>query len=851
MSAPVIYKFGGAALANGTAVRHVATLVASHIAAANATSKDAEATPPLANVPLVITVSAMANVTDALFDMALHAATDSVETSLARLATLRRQHEKAWTAAEAGNPPTEFDALFERAERMVRTIAETHTLTPRALDALVVLGEQLSAYLVVSTLRTRDIDAVYVDAAEIIHTDGRPGGAVPLIPATAAAAKSVITPLLDAGKLPIIPGFLGRAEDGAIVTLGRGGTDLTATTLAAALIAREVVLWKDVPGFLTADPRVVPDARVIPELHIREAAELAYYGAKVLHPRAFIPLHEVGCIVRVRPFSDPTAPGTKIYVGAPDNREPVQSITAMTDQALVTVSGNGMLGIPGIAARTFTTLHKAGISVSLITQASSEHSICLGIRAENAATARIELSREFQTELARGEIDGIEVHDATATIAIVGLGMANHAGIASRFFGALGKNDVNVIAIAQGSSQLNISVVIDGANAPRAQRAIHDEFQLGKIGGGRPARRPDAPAADVVLLGFGLIGRALAEMIATRASTPHAVRLVGIVDRSGYVFAPEGLSPQQIDTLVANKKNGTPVAHLDNGIEAPSLDALRHMLAHALTRPIVVDVTADETSPLLEFAVTAGADLVLANKRPVGGSRTNDTTLRTKARTNGRRILHEATVGAGLPILDTFAKLVEAGDHVHVIEGCPSGTMGYLFGEMGRGVPFSEALRGAMRLGYTEPDPRDDLSGADVARKGLILGRLLGFEGEFNDVRVESLVPPDAATIPLKDFLANLESYDTSWAERITEARARGTVLRYRATATRDAVTVGLVEVAAGSSLGALGGTDNQFSFTTDRYDSNPLVITGPGAGPAVTAAGVLNDVLKLAGALA
>jgi len=848
MPAPVIYKFGGAALADGSAVRHVANLVLSHVQQYQ--PAPGELSPH--GIPLVVTASAMANVTNTLFDLALRATTDDdVDGAVAHLDALRHQHARAWSDAGAGTLPPECAALFAAAERYVREVAATRSLIPGTLDALVSLGEQLACHLMAATLRTVGVDAVYVDATEVIYADGRPGGAIPLLPLTAAAARTSLVPLIESGKVPVVPGFFGRAEDGTIVTLGRGGTDLTATTLAAALDAREVVLWKDVPGFLTADPRVVPDARVIPELHIREAAELAFYGAKVLHPRSLIPLRGIDCVVWVRPFNDLDAQGTKIYAGAPEGREPVQAVSAMTGQALITVSGNGMLGVPGIAARTFAALQKGGISISLITQASSEHAICLGIPADSAAMAHAELAREFQPELARGEIDTIDVSPATATIAVVGLGMANHAGISARLFAALGKRDVNVIAIAQGSSQLNISVVVDEAAAIRAQRAIHDEFQLGKIGGGRPPRRVDAPAADVVLLGFGLIGRALAEMIATRATASQAVRLVGILDRSGYIFAPHGLTPSAIEELVAAKKAGSPVAQLPGGIAASGVEALRHILAHALTRPIVVDVTADETSPLLEYAVTAGADLVLANKRPVGGSKANDVALRTAARHGGRRILHEATVGAGLPILDTFAKLVEAGDTVRVIEGCPSGTMGYLFGEMGRGVPFSEALRGAMRLGYTEPDPRDDLSGADVARKGLILGRLLGFDGEFEDVRVESLVPSDAVQLPLDTFLSQLERYDTAWAERVDEARQRGMVLRYRATATEDAVSVGLVEVAAGSALGALGGTDNQFSFTTERYDSNPLVITGPGAGPAVTAAGVLNDVLKLAGALA
>ena len=791
----------------------------------------------------------MAETTDILFEIARFLPAEPVERTVGRLDLLRHKYREAWTTACKGSVPAIFETLFANAEQILRKAAHDSALPPRILDAFVAIGELLSAHLLVGALRTAGVEAVYVDATEVLQADGLPGSAMPELTATAAAVRDILTPLLTAGQVPVIPGFIGRSANGDLVTLGRGGTDLTATTLAAALQASEVILWKDVAGFLTANPRVVPDARIIPELHLREAAELAYYGAKVLHPRALIPLRASSCVVRIRPFADPTAVGTTIST-APRNSgetQPVRALSAMMGQALVTVSGSGMLGVPGIAARTFEALRQSGISISLIAQASSEHSICLGVAAESAPIAREHLLEVFRAELDRGEIDRIEISSAMATIAVVGLGMAGQPGVAARLFTALGKRGINIVAIAQDSAALNISVVVEESDAIIAQQAIHDEFQLGKIGGGRPAHRPDAHHADLILLGFGQIGRALGEMLVGRGVT-RTIRIVGIIDRSGYLFDPQGFSGERLLAFVEAKKHGTGVGTLSDGHAVPARDAITHILSHALTRPILVDVTADETSDLLEHAATLGADIVLANKRPIGGSSAQAESLRAVVRRHGRHLLHEATVGAGLPILDTFAKLVEAGDTVHMIEGCPSGTMGYLFGEMGRGTKFSAALRGAMQLGYTEPDPRDDLSGADVGRKGLILGRLLGFSGEFSDVRVESLVPADARQLSLPDFLERLEMYDIAWSERIEKARMRGTVLRYRATATAETVSVGLVEVPAGSSLGALDGTDNQFSFTTERYNTNPLVITGPGAGPAVTAAGVLNDVLKLAG---
>lgn len=840
------HKFGGVALGDGASVRRVADLVAS-IRCGTLPVASLHADSPFPERP-VITVSAMAGVTNELLGLAAAAAAGDGGTIGTRIVALRERHAVAWAEACGGAVlPADLARIFDRTEATLCTVAGHGSLSPATLDAIVAAGEQLSTLLVVGALRARGIPAAAVDATLLIHTDGRAGSAVPDLPATACAARELLLPLLESETVPVVPGFIGRAPDGSTVTLGRGGTDLTATTLAAALGLHEVTLWKDVPGFLTADPRVVPDARIIPRLHLREAAELAYYGATILHPRALIPLARRGdCIVRIRPFRDPSAPGTVISPEPDSDPHPVRALSAMPHQAIVTVSGNGMPGSTEIPARTFVALERGGIPVSLISQASSEHSICLGVPAEHAAAARARLEEAFAPELERGEIDGVAVREATATVAVVGLGMAGTPGVAARLCAALAARDINIIAIAQGSAEHNISVVVREDDAAYAQRAIHAEFHLGKIGGGRFVNREGEHRADVILLGFGQIGRALAEMLVEREVTARTARVVGVMDRGGFVFDPGGLPAERLREMVEAKRGGTGVGAMAGGVRGSPIQGVRHILAHALRRPIVVDLTADETTPILEYALEHGADLVLANKRPVGGSRAGAESLRAIAAAGGRRILHETTVGAGLPVLDTFYKLIEAGDTVRSIEGCPSGTMGYLFGEMGRGVAFSQALRGAMELGYTEPDPRDDLSGADVARKALILGRLLGFEGELEDVEIESLVPTDAATTPLAEFLATLEKYDAPWEERVAAARSRSAVLRYRATATSRSVTVGLVEVPAASALGALSGTDNQFAFTTARYDMNPLVITGPGAGPAVTAAGVLNDVLEL-----
>jgi len=358
-------------------------------------------------------------------------------------------------------------------------------------------------------------------------------------------------------------------------------------------------------------------------------------------------------------------------------------------------------------------------------------------------------------------------------------------------------------------------------------------------------------SVDVALLGFGTIGRELARQLATNArATTRTIRVCAVIDRSGFVHAPGGFTWKRLMELRAHKAHGDSLAAA-GGVAADTAESIETVTSHRRSprRSVLVDATAAYTAPFLERAITRGWDLVLANKLPLTDSRVSVERLFALAEKRKRHLLHEATVGAGLPVIDTLRKLVESGDQIQSIEGCPSGTLGFIFGELGRGARFSDALRRAMIAGYTEPDPREDLGGADVARKALILGRLIGFRGELGDMAVESLVPEALTASPCAEFLHRVQEIDERWNERVANAARRGSVLRYRARVTRRAINVGLVEVDAASALGALAGTDNQFAFTTTRYRDQPLVISGPGAGAAVTAAGVYNDILAIAAA--
>jgi aspartokinase/homoserine dehydrogenase 1 len=476
--------------------------------------------------------------------------------------------------------------------------------------------------------------------------------------------------------------------------------------------------------------------------------------------------------------------------------------------------------------------------VSTIFQASSESSIGFTVPDSQADRAVRRLRQAFKHELDQGLIDGVTARHDLTVIAVVGEGMAGTPGISARVFSALEGGGINVVAIAQGSSERNISFVVSSAQAPEAARRVHAAFQLSKIGGGRPVAKPHT---DVVLLGFGRVGRALSDQIA--ASRSRDIRIVGLLDRSGYVFDPRGLSRTRLSRLARDKDAGALLAAL-GGRQASAAEALSVMSSHAVSRPIIVDVTSDDTGPLLLAAIDRGFDVVLANKKPLAGTREAYDRLVTASAHAGRRVRFEATVGAGLPIIDTFRKLEETGDRVLRIDGCVSGTLMFVLSEVSAGRPFSAAVREAVSRGYAEPDPRDDLSGRDAARKGLILARMLGYRGDAP--KPDDLVPKAYAALSLPAFLERLPELDASWQTRAAALATKGCVLRYVVSATPRKVSAGLVAVPLSSEMGSAGGTRNLVTFRSRRYQREPLVVSGPGAGADVTAAGILNDIRAL-----
>lgn len=828
-----VYKFGGVAVGSAEAIR----IAAAHVK---------RAAPRVAAV-----VSAANGVTDMLLDAAQAAKRGDRDAYGDAVERFEKRHEEliAGTLKHGKALRALVAASAQEMRAMCDSIAVLRELTPRAQDSLVARGERVLARIFVAVLHEHGVDAEYVDAPDLIATERRLGSLWPVFPKCERAAKKLLAPILEAGRVAIVPGYIGSGPDGEVVTLGRGGSDFSAAILARSLNAKAVTLFKEVDGLMTADPKSVPTARVLAELHYREAAELAFYGAKVLHPRTMIPLVDRKIPLFVRnTFRDGSV--TRIADDVKPGAYPVKALTAIHRQSLISIEGSGMIGVPGVAGRAFTALSNAGHSVSMISQASSEASICFVVPEAEAAHAAAALEEAFASERRAKLIDRVRAEKAIALIAVVGLGMRGRPGIAARTFSALSGARVNVVAIAQGSSELNITVAVDEADATRALQALHNEYQLDKL---HPLADATGRESKLTLLGFGQIGRELASQLTAqgkhlREKLGVDIAVVGVADRSGIRVQEAGFRTAELQKLARRKASGERLFSSDSLLTIAELQAAMEKELWLLPshRPILVDLTSEETAPLIQKALENGFHVVLANKKPLAVSQLAFDELMATARERGLSLRYEATAGAGLPVLDTLAKLHEAGDRVETILGAFSGTLGFIMSALEEGKRFSDAVREAWKLGYTEPDPRDDLSGTDVARKALILARTLGRRLELGDIALESLFTPAVDDSDAARFIDKLKTLDDGFAERVARAARENKVLRYVAKIAPRSIRVGVEAVPHASPLGRLKGTDNTIVIQSKRYHTNPLVVTGPGAGAAVTAAGVLNDIVAI-----
>ena len=811
----VVHKFGGTSVAGAERYRAVADILL--------------ARPEPRRVAVV---SAMSGVTDALVravELAGHrdgAWHDEVD-------ALRRRHAETISALLPAPRADEARLALERDLADVDDVLRAAWILrhcPRgAADLVSGLGEVWSARLLAAHLADRGACAAWLDAREVLVAEPGEGSARV---DWAASQTRVDAWIASRGGVPdplVVTGFVASTAAGVPTTLGRNGSDFSASIFGALLGAAEIHIWTDVDGVMSANPRLVPEAVVLESLSYREAMELAHFGAKVVHPATMGPAVERSIPIYIRNTFRPQAPGTRIDPSGASMRM-VKGISTVERVALVNLEGTGMRDLPGLSVRLFGALREAGVAALMVSQGSSQHSVCFAVPAALAETARSALETAFFAERHQGQIQTLEVDSGCCILAVVGDGMAGHPGVAARVFGALGKAGINIRAIAQGSSERNISVVVEGAQAERALRAVHAGLYLSR------------QTLSVGVIGAGVVGSALLDQLAARAETIRAehnvdLRVRAIATRRGMALDERRIPLGRWREELAS---GAPF-DLDAFVDHVQTDHLPHT--------VIVDCTADE-SVARRYGewLRRGIHVVTPNKRANTLDLAYYDELRTAGRGPGAHYLYETTVGAGLPIIQTLRDLTATGDEVRRIEGVLSGTLSYLFNAFDGARPFSDLVAEARRQGFTEPDPRDDLSGADVARKVVILAREMGLRLELSDVDLEGLVPQALRGGSVDDFLRRLSEHDDTLTGWWRDAHARGERLRFVGVVERDGrASVRLRGYPEAHAFARLNLTDNIVQFQTRRYTPNPLIVQGPGAGPEVTAAGVFADLLRLA----
>lgn len=728
------------------------------------------------------------------------------------------------------------DAVLDSLRGIAHGVYLLGELSEASLDAIQGTGELLSTRIMALLLASAGISVKWVDSREIIMTFKKDGTTV----VDTAASYANMAAMLERNpvtSLFVLPGFIASDSQGRTTTLGRGGSDYSASLLAVGCGVRRLEIWTDVTGMMTANPRIVPSARTISNISYRAALELSHFGAKVIYPPTIQPVVSEGIPIYVKNTFCPDAPGTLIEKNPPRSKERLVGISNSDKIALISLEGSGMVGVPGFSARLFESLSRSGISIILITQASSVNTMCVAISEKDAAKAKEAADSCFAYEISLGKLNPLKVEKGFSIVCLVGDDIMSQCGTTGRMLAALGRHGISIRATAQGSSERNISVVVRSEEADRAIRYIHNEF----------FDRTPARDINLFIAGYGTVGKALVDIIrrngdAIAARTGKRLRIAGISNSRRYVLDTEGISPEWTGEL------------LEGGASAAD-DAYFEALAHtSLENSVFVDCTASEDVackyPLL---FQHGYSVVACNKIAFSFPYSQYRAIRSLALENGVSLRYETTVGAALPVLDAVSRCVCSGDRIHRIEAVLSGTLNYIFStyDGGATVTFADTVRQAVAAGYAEPDPRIDLSGRDVLRKLLILAREAGLPLEEEDVAVEPLLPAEYFEGGTEDFYRRLQEHEPELAARYRDAAEKG--LRRRVVASLehcpDAATgyrasIVLKEVGEDHPLFNLSGTDNAVLLETDFYPS-PLVIQGAGAGAYQTASGILNDILK------
>lgn len=807
-----VLKFGGTSVGTVKSLTHVKRIVESE------------------EEPVIVVVSALGGITDMLIATARMASKGDTS-YLQNYAKIIERHNDVINGMVPKDKLLDVhsvvDPLLEELGNIYRGVALIKDLSSRSLDIIVSYGERLSSAII-----SRIIDsAQYFDSRNFIKTVRQFNKHVVDFPTTESLVRSVFDRF--SGNVAVVPGFISSdKENGDITNLGRGGSDYTASIIAASLNARLLEIWTDVDGFMTADPRVISNAYVIDQLSFVEAMELCNFGAKVVYPPTIYPVFHKNIPIIIKNTFNSAAPGTKISndVVHEDSRA-IKGISSISDTSLVTVSGLGMVGVIGINSRIFQCLAQNGISVFLVSQASSEHNTTFALKSDDADLAVAVLNKEFEKEIEIGEITSITAEKNLATVAVVGENMKHTPGIAGKLFNSLGRSGISVIACAQGASETNISFVVNGDNLRKTLNVIHDSFFLSEY-----------QVLNLFIVGVGHVGKRLIEQIRHQQSNLKdnkalELNVVGVANSHHCIFDRNGIDIEHYaDILGKSEMVASPTTICDEIIKMN------------IFNPVFVDCTATkDIAAMYDRLLSHNVNVVAANKLAASSKYDNYKKLKQIARKRDVKFLFETNVGAGLPIINTINSLINSGDKILKIEAVLSGTLNYIFNVLSEKVPLSKAVMMAKEAGYSEPDPREDLSGKDVVRKLVILSREAGYRIETEDVKKNLFVPESLMQGTTEDFFKNIASIDDEFEKRRAATVQSGRALRFVARLENGEATVGLEKVASDSPFYSLESSNNVILITTERYKEYPMEIKGYGAGAEVTAAGVFADIISIA----
>ena len=779
--------------------------------------------------PIVVVVSALGGITDMLISTSRLAQEGKDEWKEQFEQMVDRHHKMIDTIITDTNDRemlfNKVDSLFEQLHSIYFGVYLIHDLSKKTLDAIVSYGERLSSNIVSTLVK----GSRWMDSRDFIKTTISPNGKIILD--TDLTNHLVKKAFADLPRVSLVPGFISSDKDsGETTNLGRGGSDYTAAIIAADLDAEILEIWTDVDGFMTADPRVIKTAYTIDELSYVEAMELCNFGAKVVYPPTIYPVRIKNIPIRVKNTFNPEAPGTIIKDKIDNDHKPIKGISSIKNTSLITVSGLAMVGVIGVNRRIFTALADNGISVFMVSQASSENSTSIGVRDEDSADAARVLNNEFAAEIEDGAMYPMHVESKLATIAIVGENMKHAAGIAGKLFGTLGRSGISVIACAQGASETNISFVVRGAELRKAMNVLHDSFFLSEY-----------KVLNLFICGIGTVGGKLIEQIRSQYDNlkEHSrlkLNVVGVASSHNAIYSRDGIDLANYKELLKASEPSDPEKLRDT------------ILSMNIFNAVFVDCTASkEIAALYQSLLDHNVSIVAANKIAASSSYDDYTRLKETALRRGIKFLFETNVGAGLPIIGTINDLRNSGDRILKIEAVLSGTLNYIFNNISAQCPFSETVKRAKEEGYSEPDPRIDLSGTDVVRKIVILAREAGYRVEEEDVEKHLFVPDHFFTGSLEDFWKHLPELNADFEEKRKKLEEEGRRWRFIATMDHGKVSVALRDTTQDSPFYNLEGSNNIVLLTTERYKEYPMLIQGYGAGASVTAAGVFANIISIA----